>query len=712
MVEVKNPNGGKLVVIVLAALCEAAWAGAVDEKSDLSYGDKMIFDYFAAETAILQKDCPADTNTLEEWEAKRGTYHKQLLEMLGLDPWPEKTDLKAQVTGKVEHEEFTVEKVQFQSMPGLYVTGNLYVPKNLEGPAPTVLYVCGHGKTVIDGVSYGNKVNYQHHAAWFARNGFVCLIIDTLQWGEILGKHHGTYSFDMWWWNSRGYTPAGVETWNCVRALDYLETRPEVDKERFGVTGRSGGGAYSWWVAAVDERIKAAVPVSGMTDLQNYVVDGRTNGQYPDGCVDGHCDCMFMVNTYRWDYPMIGALIAPRALLISGGDKDDLFPIEGVMRLHAGIRKIYRLYDADRKLGLNFVEGPHRDTQPLRIQAFSWFNQHLKNKDPLIETAARSCFEPQQLKVFDELPKDEINSRISETFTPRAETPAAPDSAAKWRVQRDKWLEMLKEKCFRGWPRDGEALDVKPVWSAQQNGIRLSAYDFTSQHDINLRFYLAQRAEVEKPAKVIVRVLTEPQWTAWVAGMRVEFAAELKNQLTPLTDESSFDRIRQELRSGDVAVAYIMPRGVGPTRWKANEYRQTHIRRRFMLLGQTLDGMRVWDVRRAIQAVRTIGPLGDAPLVVDAQNEMSGIGLYAALYEPRIEEVNLTNLPESHRDGPIFLNVLRVLDTPQTVAMVAENSRVVLRQGDDTPWQYAKEVSRNLGWPQDRVLVLTTAAAQ
>jgi hypothetical protein len=271
---------------------------------------------------------------------------------------------------------------------------------------------------------------------------------------------------------------------------------------------------------------------------------------------------------------------------------------------------------------------------------------------------------------------------------------------------------LFKEKSFRGWPGEDEPLDVKLAWSAQHEGIRLSAYDYTSQHDINLRFYLAQRAEVEKPEKVIVRVLTEGQWTAWVAGMRESFASELMDQLMPATDQSSFDRIERELRSGDVVVAYVMPRGVGPTRWRANEYRQTHIRRRFMMLGQTLDGMRVWDVRRAIQAVRSVEELSAAPLIVDAESEMAGIGLYAALYEPAIAELSLTNLPESHRDGPIFLNVLRVLDTPQTVAMVAENSRVVLRQGDDVPWQYAREVSRNLGWPEDRLRIQTMAAAR
>src|SRR5438477_6740968 len=170
--------------------------------------------------------------------------------MLALDPLPEKTDLKPVIIGRLEHDEFVVEKLHFQSRPGLYVTGNLYLPKKIEGRLPTILNVCGHGRVAKDDVSYGNKVHYQHHGAWFARNGYACLMIDTLQLGEIEGIHHGTYGVrepkanagpgdrgdfkQMWWWNSRGYTPAGVEAWNCVRALDYLETRPEVDASRIG----------------------------------------------------------------------------------------------------------------------------------------------------------------------------------------------------------------------------------------------------------------------------------------------------------------------------------------------------------------------------------------------------------------------------------------------------------------------------------------------
>ena len=208
-----------------------------------SRGDDMLEAYFRAETAELTEKCLSGIKTLDDWQAKKDAYRQQLFEMLGLDPLPEKTPLEATVTGKEEHEAFTMEKVHFQSRPGLYVTGNLYVPKERDGTLPAILYVCGHGRVKIDGVSYGNKASYQHHGGWFARNGYVCLTIDTLQLGEIEGIHHGTYREKMWWWNNRGYTPAGVEAWNCVRALDYLETRKEVDPKRLGVTGRSGGGA-------------------------------------------------------------------------------------------------------------------------------------------------------------------------------------------------------------------------------------------------------------------------------------------------------------------------------------------------------------------------------------------------------------------------------------------------------------------------------------
>jgi len=686
---------------ILPLMCLSTSSLALDRwKIGTSPSDLMLAEYFRAETAKLGDGCLADIKTFDDWKTKREVYRKQLFEMLGLDPLPEKTDLKPVITGKVEHEEFTVEKIYYQSRPGLYVTGNLYIPKGLEKPAPTILYVCGHGGVKKDGISYGNKVRYQHHAAWFARHGYVCFTIDTLQLGEIEGIHHGTYRYKMWWWNSRGYTSASVEAWNCIRALDYLETRKEVDKDRFGVTGRSGGGAYSWWISSLDERIKVAVPVAGITDLQNHVVFG---------CVEGHCDCMYIVNTYRWDYPLLAALVAPRPLLISNSDKDNIFPLDGVVRLHEKVRNIYRLYNADKNLGLHITEGPHKDTQEMRIHAFVWFNRFLKGENPLIDKPAVAFFEPEQLKVFDKLPEDQINTEIHESFVVKAPEPKVPQSAEEWAKQRKTWMKALSEKSFRGWPTETDAgpLDIKSVFSVEKHGIRFSAYDFTSQPHVRLRLYTVQRAGLKKKESVTLEVLDEEQWKDWLAAMQVGFAEELNDQTLPEPDKNAF-KIKQELFKKRV-MAYFTPRGIGPTAWNSDERKQTQIRRRFMLLGQTLDGMRVWDVRRAIQALRTIDSLSGKPreLQLQGKKNTAGIVLYASLFESDIKQLYLWYLPNTHRDGPTFLNVLRYLDMPQTVTMAAERSYVQIYQKKDFGWQFPIAVAQKMGWPEKQLQVMT-----
>ncbi len=380
------------------------------------------------------------------WLANRDRYRRELKEMLGLDPEPARGDLKPVIVGTLPGDGIVVEKLHFQSLPGLYVTANFYRPARANGKLPTILYLSGHGPTYEpDGKSCGNKASYQHHGIWFAQHGYNCLILDTVQWGEILGEHHGTYKLNRWWWVSRGYTPAGVETWAGIRALDYLATRPEVDMEKIGCTGRSGGGAYTWYLTAVDDRVKVAAPTAGITTLRDHVING---------VIEGHCDCMYMVNLYGWDFDKLAALAAPRPLLISNTDKDDIFPLGGVIRIHESTRRIYDLLDAGKNLGLQISEGPHKDTQPLNMGAFHWFDRFLKGADlmAVIKEPAVPAFKPEQLRVFDEIPNDEINTRIDETFVPMFTTPPVPQTKEEWEKMRDGWMKVLREKVIVGAP--------------------------------------------------------------------------------------------------------------------------------------------------------------------------------------------------------------------------------------------------------------------
>jgi acetyl esterase/lipase len=687
-------------------LALAVPAFAEDKPSDAARGDKIRDAYFRREVQRIADSSLADVKTKADWEKKRPELRRQFLDMLGLDPLPPRTDLKATVTGKVDTDYFTVEKLHFQSIPGLYVTADLYLPRKAKLPAPAILYVCGHANTVIDKVSFGSKVSYQHHPAWFAEHGYVCLVLDTLQLGEIEGIHHGTHRLGMWWWQTLGYTPAGVECWNALRALDYLESRKEVDPKRLGVTGRSGGGATSWWVAAADDRVQCIVPVAGLADLKAHVVDGESE-RYRDGVVTGHCDCMYFINTYRWDFDAVIALCAPRPLLLGNSDVDEIFPVGGYRRPAEKAKRIYALYGAEDRFQLLETRGPHKDTPELRLGAYRWMNRWLMNDKGDVTEPDRPRLEAKQLKVFDKLPADAINPIVHELFRKPAR-PEVPDSdeVAKewWKGKAPQWLDELKERSFRGWPQQPPELKPTPAEDVKHDGLRLRAYDFVSEEEVPLRLWLLTAEKVEKPTLVVLNVLDEAGWREWCADLGPPFAGALQLSAEPKRDEARFAQNRKALESYKWAFAAVAPRGVGPTRWSevgpdGKTPNGQHVRRRFALIGQTLDGQRVWDARRAVAALKTVGDLKGAPLWLQGKGEMAGVALYAALFEPDVARLDLWHPPATHAQGPTFLNVRRVLDMPQAVAL-AFPRQVVLHVKDDAEaraWEWPLRLQRALG---------------
>ena len=631
----------------------AATAPAQQFPVNWRIADTNLNAYFEAEVTRLESACLAEVKTLADWTKQRDERRRQLFDMLGLWPLPERTDLKPVIIGKVDGDGFTVEKLHFQSLPGLYVTANLYLPKNTTGAAPAILYVCGHAEVKTNGVSLGNKTFYQHHGSWFARHGYVCLVIDTLQLGEIQGDHHGTYRLGQWWWNSRGYTPAGVEAWNSIRALDYLETRPEVDAKRFGMTGRSGGGSYTWTTAALDERIKAAAPVAGITDLRNHVCDGS---------MEGHCDCMFFVNTHRWDFPLNAALIAPRPLLIVNTDADSIFPLDGVNRLFAKTRRIYELHGAYEKIGLGLGPGGHNDSQNLQVPVLRWFNQNLKGADPLVTDAATKPFAPTELRVFDQLPADQRNTTAQQFFGERpVETTGSLDALQK----------ALRERVFMGWPAEAGPTRLVKRAAATDAGLRLSNLAFESQAHVPLRLFAVQR-ENGPVRRVELRVVDKNDWAEWLGSMRPRFGAALGEFSGNAAATSA--KIESPPADGTVFVTFS-PRGIGPSAWAGDARKQAQIRRRFQLLGQTVDGMRVWDVRRAIAVMRERFP--GAEVVVSGTGVMAAHALHAAAFEEGPLKLELKNLPAAYRDGVDYLNVARIIKMPKILELVRTRQPVV-----------------------------------
>src|SRR5438309_4124014 len=144
-----------VIALLCASLCRLALA---------SPGDDHLHSYFEFQVAQIARHAREKMQDKAGWLAQRDEYRRQLAEMLGLWPQPPRTPLQPVITGTLDAPQFRVEKVQFQSRPGLYVTADLYLPKGLKEPAPAILYVCGHSAVKVNGVSYGNKTAFEHHA--------------------------------------------------------------------------------------------------------------------------------------------------------------------------------------------------------------------------------------------------------------------------------------------------------------------------------------------------------------------------------------------------------------------------------------------------------------------------------------------------------------------------------------------------------------------
>lgn len=621
----------------------------------------MLASFIQAEASAITKHWSDFGGNLQTWDQDREIYRQQLREMLSLDPMPEKTELKATITGTLSHPDFVVENLHFQSRPGLYCTANVYVPKDISAPVPAILYVCGHGQVKENGVSLGNKVHYQHHGAWFARNGYICMVLDSVQLGEIEGIHHGTHRYDMWWWNSRGYTSAGAEAWNCIRALDYLQSRADVDSERLGVTGRSGGGAYSWWIAALDQRIKVACPVAGITDLRNHAIDG---------CVEGHCDCMYMVNTYRWDYCMVAALLAPRPLLICNTDKDNIFPLDGVIRLHSQVRNFYDYYDASDKLGLTITEGGHVDRQELQVPVMRWFNKWLKNSEAPIENYAQKLFPQQQLRVFNELPRDERTSRCYEDFTVLAmdDKPLSTESV----------IADLRTKTFGAWPTaDTVENSLRVVQEKEHDGLRLTLLELESQPKIHLRLYVLQPVG-RKLDQIDVELVDQKGFQRVIQLLGTCFGDLLTEELQQLDSQNSktpgdipANWLAQN-REGSSAYVLIAPRCVGITALGGDPKYLTQMRRRFMLLGSTLASSQVWDTVQCLKTLGRIDSLSKAMINLRAAEAMTEIACFAVLFGPEVDHLSLDISPRNDQAAPDFLNWSRIV-TPKQLQILVEH---------------------------------------
>ena len=614
-----------------------------------------IRDYLNASAKQVTDQFLDEISTLEDWQNLREQRYQEFLEMMSLYDVPmtgERPPLNVKKVGTIQKEGYRIEKIYYESLPELYVPANLYIPDGITDPVPAILYVCGHARN--------QKVYYQGLARKFAQLGFVCLIIETIQWGEVRGEHWGANARGWFHWYSRGYTPGGVELWNGIRGLDLLSQLAEVDEEKLGVTGASGGGAQSWYLAAADPRIKAAAPAAGGETVEAEIYQKT---------IDHHCDCMVPVNTYQRDFADIGALIAPRPLMIAAPNRDALFAIESVRRLQQDVGKVYALYEASQNLSLIEADGGHGDRGTLRPQIFSFFIKHLMGQqvsaDQIgdIDKSPEAQLSEDELRVYTQgAPKNDRTTTIQESFISQAQAPQI-ENEEQLAAYRAEVLDFLKTKTFNAFPTEPRPLDIKLEYRTDEKAkFGVQTFSFVPEDGWRLRFTIHWNQPREKQQPILL-VLRNPGEARYASEEFVEGVDE------------------------NLSIVYFEARGIGETGWAPNL--QWHIRRAAAWTGRTVASMRVYDVLRCLEALRVLPAVDKQNISLAAQGEMAAIALYASLLDGKINTMIVKNPPESQNMGSQpdgrgeaieMLNCLRITDLAQVAGSLLPTKFVAIGQ--------------------------------
>ena len=566
---------------------------------------------------------------IDQWQAQLPERRRQWHEMLGLDPLPERTDLCVTHTGELDRGHYVVEKLHFQPLPDCRIPANLYRPKQIRDPLPGVVYVCGH--------SQRGKFHYQPHPRWFGEHGYVSIVLDPIQVGEGGGVHHGVVRHDWWHWMSQGYTPAGIEVWAAMRALDYLETRDDVDPSRFGITGLSGGGTMSWFAGAADGRFQVVVPACQTGTMEQHVHD-RT--------IDGHCDCTFWNNTYGWDFPDVACLIAPRALLVAASTEDVLFRPYAFRDLVHRARMLYRAYGCEERVGLVEDVNPHGYTPKTRLAIFNWFERHLKgSSEAVTEDLHEDQEDDRDLAVYPDMkpPADDKMHEADRHLIPLPPAPAV-GSRSEWETHQAAAIAKLRAQTFRTVPDPVPAPHARARRDGQSAAVQYRTYEFETEPGLLIRARLMIPVEGPRPYPVLVGPVHEDASTGY-CGRGASVSA----------------------RPGVAGAGTVEVRGTGCTSIGPGLLKT--VRRAYALLGQTLPERQTFDLLRGMAVLRRETNVG--PVVAFGRGRQAALAIYAAVLDPTIAEVVLQEPVASHwGGGPEFLNALKVGDLAHNLTLV------------------------------------------
>ena len=549
----------------------------------------------------------------------------------------ESPPLNARVLGEIARHGYTVRKVIYESLPGFYVSANLYVPAPNAGfkpPYPAVLSPCGHSR---NGKAY--EV-YQHLFVGFAKRGYVVLAYDPIGQGERVQYWDFTHHQSLLENPDDQHAMAGIQEYllgqdlaryficDGIRGIDYLVSLPEVDATRIGVTGSSGGGTLTTYISALDRRVKVAAPVTFISSIPKKI-----ETRVKDADADPEQDVPGLL-AQGIDHTELLGMVAPRPVLIGAATRD-FFPIEGTRQTFREAQELYKKLGVPDRVKMMEFDQPHMYSQPLREGVEAWFDRWLKNvqnevhePDILTEKDAKlAC--TQTGHVLTSLG----GSRVYDYN--RAQ---AVDLTDNLDLKRSDAARLTDETSHQKIDLLGKIWDrlVPPGSSVEPHARKIGQ---TAAGDLVIEKLLIE----SEPGIVVPTRVVRTKAEARRSGILVY----LRNRAGDDDSPAFFAEIAR--RGGVVAVADV--RGFGETMstqriagsglgyFDPRDGLDADFAYDSLFIGRTLLGMRVWDALKVIEYMRSRSEMGAVRVSVAGRGEAGMVALFAAALDAKVSGV-------------------------------------------------------------------------
>jgi cephalosporin-C deacetylase-like acetyl esterase len=584
---------------IAVAVCAAAlplWGQPAGQDPLLRWMDQI------AQQQLTQRESTiAGIRTTADADRRRQWVRAKFLEIIGGLP-DYHGPLNARITGRIRNDSYTLEKVIFESLPHYFVTANLYRP-NQPGRYPAVLMSAGH-------TTLGKTENHVM-AANLAAKGFVALAYDPVGLGERMQDYDSRVGRGIAGCCTNEHLQAGTQSiligesvaryfiWDAMRALDYLVSRPEVDPDRVGAAGCSGGGCLTTYIAALDPRIKAAAPACFLNSYRLLFAgpDPDSEMGLPEFLVSGldHADFLEVV-----------APSMPWLVLTTEGD---YFTPPGVRMVYDEARRWYQIYGAQDKLRYFLGPGPHGTPRETREQMYGWMIRWLKDGKgdaKELEIPLYPDYELQVTKsgqVDDEPGSRKLYQVILEQYRARKQPRGIP--------------ELLAELRRLHVPSDGQKPLMKSLEETSQSAWRRIRINIQAEPDLDIQGTLyVPTSSGRKPALLLVKDRTSAA-VAQMAAAKGTVVLDLEPRDSP---------------SGDDHRPYL-------GNWQTNS--------RANAIGRNLPAMRAHDILQGVDLLAGRDDVDPAKVRAAAWGVKGMWLLLAAAVDPRIGGIWLDHTPYS-----------------------------------------------------------------